>query len=104
MRAMTNLRRRDLPTERDLAVFADGSLSPPRREGVERAVAALPDLEAALRDQRGAIAAMHVAASVSAPTATRARLERTRPSAPPARRASTLALAGILATSAGLAS
>src|SRR3954468_15332303 len=103
MRAMTNLRRRDRPTERDLAAFADGSLSPARRERVERAVAASPDLEAALRDQRVAIAAMHDAASVSAPTATRARLERTRPSAPPARRARTLALAGIAATAAALA-
>jgi anti-sigma factor RsiW len=103
MRAMTNLRRRDRPTERDLAAFADGSLSPTRRERVERAVAASPELEAALRDQRVAIAAVHHAATASAPTAVRARLERTRPSAPPARRARALALAGVAATAAALA-
>src|SRR4051812_24235069 len=103
MRAMTNLRRRHRPTERDLAAFADGSLSPARRERVARAVAASPELEAALRDQRVAIAAVHGAAMASAPPATRARLERTRPSAPPARRARALALAGVAATATALA-
>jgi anti-sigma factor RsiW len=99
---MTSRRRRDRPSERDLAALADGSLSPARREGVERAVAASPELEAAVHDQRLALAAVRDAATPSAPAALRARLERTRPSARPARRARALAIAGGAATAAAL--
>jgi hypothetical protein len=51
-------RDHDRPTERELAALADGSIPPARRARVERAVAASPELQAQLRDQRHALAAV----------------------------------------------
>src|SRR5437763_46638 len=86
--------RRDGPTERDLAALADGSLSPARRTRVERTVAASPELQADLREQRLAISAVHAAATERAPAALRARVAYARPSRRPARRIGALAVAG----------
>lgn len=74
-----HLRREKQPTERDLAALADGSLAPERRPRVERAVAASPELQADLREQRQALTAIHAAATESAPAALRARVALARP-------------------------
>jgi anti-sigma factor RsiW len=69
------IRHRQLPTERDLAALADGSLPAARRVRVERAVAASPELQAIVAAQRRALAAIDDAAAEQAPAALRARLE-----------------------------
>jgi hypothetical protein len=46
------------PTERELAALADGSLAPERRVEVERLVAASPELQAVLAEQRRAVQAI----------------------------------------------
>jgi hypothetical protein len=70
-----NFRRRtNRPTERDLAAFADGTLPAARRAQVERAVAASPDLQADIADQRRVLHAVRDAASEGAPAALRARI------------------------------
>jgi anti-sigma factor RsiW len=68
-----NRRRRpcERPAERDIASLADGRLAPERRERVERAVAASAELQAALRDQRLAIAAVRATAEEPTPVALR---------------------------------
>lgn len=69
---------RQLPTERDLAALADGSLPAARRVKVERAVAASPKLQATVAAQRRALGAIDAAAGEQAPAALRARLELLR--------------------------
>jgi anti-sigma factor RsiW len=66
----------DRPSERDLAALADGSLAPgARRARVERAVAASPELQALVRDQRRAIESVRSAAAATrASEALRARV------------------------------
>src|SRR5436305_2559486 len=94
------LRRRDRPTERDLAALADGSLSPTRRARVERAVAASPELHAELHAQRVALAAVRDLASERAPASLRARVALARPARRPVRRVGALAVAGTAAVAA----
>src|SRR3954454_11813663 len=72
-------RRRNRPTERDLAALADGSLPPARRARVERAVAGSPQLQAQMREQRYALGAVRAAADVRAPAALRMRVAQTQP-------------------------
>lgn len=102
---MNESRHRDHPTERDLAALADGSLPPARRERVERAVAASPELQAELRQQRYALDAVRAVSTERAPAALRARVAMTRPARRPARRVSGFALAGAaaIATAATIA-
>src|SRR5579884_303525 len=63
------------PSERELAAFADGSLAGRRRARVEALVADSPDLQALVREQRDALAAIERAA-VPAPSGLRARVAR----------------------------
>src|SRR3954454_5670218 len=101
---MTSRRHLDRPTERDLAALADASLAPERRAGVERAVAASPELQAELRDQRYALDAVRAASAERAPAALRARVAVARPARRrPARRIGALAAAGIAAIAAVIA-
>lgn len=72
-----SLRHRQ-PSERDLAALADGSLSVRRRARVERAVGSSPQLQADLRAERRALAAIRGVAGERAPVALRARLELAR--------------------------
>lgn len=68
------------PTERelaDLAALADGSLAPARRAEVEAPVAASPERQALVDEQRRAIRAVR-AAAVPAPLSLRERVEETR--------------------------
>jgi hypothetical protein len=67
----------DEQTERDLAALADGSLDPARREQVEARVAESPQLQALLREQRGALAA--IVRDDKAPAGLRKRVESERP-------------------------
>jgi hypothetical protein len=59
--------------ERDLACLADGTIEPRRREQVERSVAASGELQARLRDQLTAVAAVRTLASERAPATLRMR-------------------------------
>jgi hypothetical protein len=93
-------RRRDQPTERDLAALADGSLEPGRRAGVERAVAASPELQADVRDQQRALAAVRAVSAERAPAALRARVALARPPRRRARRIGALAVAATAAIAA----
>jgi hypothetical protein len=72
--------------EEELAAYADGALGPARRAVVEQALAASPELRAALDDQRRAITAVRAAnLETHAPMALRERLSApARPA--PARR------------------
>src|SRR5579875_2931529 len=83
----------DLPhhgaTERDLTALADGSLPAHRRVRVERAVAASPDLQACVAEQRRTLNAIARACGEHAPSSLRARLAL----AQPARRRRTLRFA-----------
>src|SRR5436309_6863129 len=65
-------------SERDLAALADGSLPVRRRARVEQAVGSSPQLQADLRAERRALAAIRGAAGERAPVALRARLELAR--------------------------
>jgi hypothetical protein len=91
---MISRRHRDRPTEHELAALADGSLAPARRARVERVVDASPDLQADLREQRQALAAVRAVADERAPAALRARVAMPRKAARPARRIGALAVAG----------
>ncbi|HUB04902.1 MAG TPA: hypothetical protein VMA76_07525 [Solirubrobacteraceae bacterium] len=62
---------RDL--ERDLARLADGTIEPGRRDQMERSVAASDELQARLREQRMAVAAVRTLASQRAPATLRMR-------------------------------
>src|SRR5437899_10616841 len=99
---MISRSHRDRPTERDLAALADGSLAPARRARVERAVAASPELQAELRDQRYALQALRTAGAARAPTALRARVALAAPSRRPARRTGALAAAATAAAAAAI--
>jgi hypothetical protein len=72
-------------TERDLTALAGGELSGRRRKRLEAEVAASPELQAALADQRRAIGAVR-ALEVRAPAALRARVEAERAAAAAPRR------------------
>ena len=93
-------RRRNRPTERDLAALADGSLSPARRARVERAVAASPQLQAQVREQRNALGAVRAASDVRAPAALRMRVAQTQPARPLRRWTPVLAAGGTAAAAA----
>ncbi|MEY2535821.1 MAG: hypothetical protein QOF29_3731, partial [bacterium] len=97
---MIRSRHHGQPTDRDLAALADGSLAPERRARVERAVAASPELQAGLRDQRSALAAVRAASAEDAPAALRARVALARPTRRPARRFGALAVAATAAVAA----
>jgi anti-sigma factor RsiW len=62
------------PEERELAALADGSLPEATRRAAEQRVAASPELDALLAEQRRAVAAIR-RVSVSAPPALRARIQ-----------------------------
>ena len=76
---MIGRRHLDRPSERDIARLADGSIDPARRAEVERAVAASPALQAELRDQRRALAAVRDADIERAPASVRATAASARP-------------------------
>src|SRR5204863_6283045 len=92
----------DHPTERDLAALADGSLEPDRRIRVERAVAASPELQADLRDQQQALAAVRGASRELAPASLRMRVALARPARRPVRRIGALAVAATAAIAAAV--
>lgn len=100
---MTIRRHRGRPSERDLAALADGSLSPEARAGVERAVAASPELQADLRLQRHALQALGAAAGERAPSALRARVARVEESPRQWRPFRAVATGGVAAIAATLA-
>jgi anti-sigma factor RsiW len=96
--------QRRRPSDRELAALADGSLPRRRRERVERAVAESPELQAQLRDQRYALAAVRSASEVRAPAALRMRVTHARPpSAARARRVPALAAAVVAGAAAAVA-
>ena len=69
--------RETKPTERELAALADGSLAPERRAEVERLVAASPELQAVLAEQRRAVQAIQ-RRDEPAPSRLHARVEALR--------------------------
>jgi hypothetical protein len=72
---MTRLHRHHTPTARELVSLADGSLPPARRDGVEQAVAASPELRASVAAQRWVLSNVHnLSADEPAPATLRARL------------------------------
>ncbi len=87
--------------ERDLARLADGTLEPERRERVERSVAASGDLQARLREQRRAIAAVRGLAGERSSLALRMRRRVTAPGARPRSRFLGLGLTGALGALVG---
>jgi hypothetical protein len=87
------------PSEGELAAFADGSLAGRRRARVAALVADSPPLQALVREQREALAAIDRAA-VMAPSGLRARVARASPVAAPRERrrfVPALASAGVIA-------
>jgi hypothetical protein len=88
--------RRPRATERDLAHLADGTLDPGRGERVERSVADSHELQARLRDQRRAVAAMRTLGSGRAPLALRLRRRALSPPPRPRSRLLGLGLASVL--------
>lgn len=87
------------PSDRELAALADGSLAPAERDEVEAAVRADPALNAALEEQRAAVAALRTAgARVRAPLSLRERIEADRRRLAPRARRRRAGLAGALAT------
>ncbi len=95
---MHKLGRHPRATERDLAHLADGTLDPGRRERVERSVAGSHELQARLRDQRRAVAAVRALGSERAPLTLRLRRRALSPAARPRSRLLGLGLAGVLGT------
>ena len=95
---MIRRRNRDRPTERDLARYADGSLTGEARARVARAVTDSPDLQAELQAQHYALDALHSAASERAPLSLRARVAPAHADRPRRRRTLTLTAAGAVAT------
>jgi hypothetical protein len=95
-------RHRHRVSERELAALADGSLAPARRPSIERAITASPEVQAALREQHRALAAVEATADERAPAALRARGAAARPDARPARRIGALALAATAALATGV--
>jgi hypothetical protein len=72
MRLRSSHTKANASLERDLARLADGTLDPADRERVQRRVAASPELEARLREQRRAVAAARSVAQLErAPLALR---------------------------------
>lgn len=63
----------DRAIERDLTRLADGTLRPTRRQRVERRIASSAELQAGLRDQRRAVAAIRAARGERAPLSVRIR-------------------------------
>lgn len=88
-------RRRDTPTDRDLAAFADGSLPAARRAQVEEAVADSRRLRSAVAAQRDVLRAIDAASRERAPASLRARVALAHP---PPRRAGPARLAAALGT------
>jgi hypothetical protein len=107
---MNHRGRHNWATERDLAALADGSLPAHRRVPVERAVAASPELQASVAEQRRTLNAIAITAGERAPAGLRARLALAHParrgrSRRPALRgfgASTAALAAVAIVTASV--
>ncbi len=90
--------------EHELAAYADGVLDPQRRALVDEALAASPDLRAALDDQRRAITAVRAAnLETHAPMALRERLATPPRQAPPRRQWRLGWVAGIASALAAIA-
>jgi anti-sigma factor RsiW len=71
--------RKTEPREEELALLADGSLAPERREALEARVAQSPELAARLAEQERALAIVRSAvAAVETPTGMRAQIEAER--------------------------
>src|SRR3954447_16905487 len=98
---MTRPPHLDHAMERDLTALADGSISPPRRERVERAVAASPELQRELAAQRYAVGVVRAAATERAPAALRFELAAATPRPRRRIRIGALAAAGAAAAAAG---
>ena len=69
-----SVRRRNGPSDRDLAAFADGSLPAAKRHQVEQAVSASRELRAAVGAQQHVLGAIDSAARERAPSSLRARV------------------------------
>jgi hypothetical protein len=97
-----SLHRRNTPSERDLAAFADGSLPAAKRHQVEEALSASPELRAAVAAQRQVLGAIDAAARQRAPSSLRARVRLVQP--PPRRRgAARLGVVGVTSALAACA-
>ncbi len=83
--------------ERDLTRLADGTLEPERREHVKRLIASSGELQAGLRDQRRALAAIHAARGERAPLPLRIRTREIDAGARRRPRTPGLVLAGAVA-------
>jgi len=94
---MSFRRRHRRAIERDLARLADGTLKPGRRERVERTVADSFELQARLRDQRRAVAAMRALATDRAPLPLRLRRHTLPPRSQTRSAGFVLGFAGVLA-------
>jgi hypothetical protein len=102
---MIRLRRRHAPTEHELVSLADGSLPAARRDAVEQAVVASPELRAIVAAQRRVLSTVHhLSAGEPAPAALRARLALAQPPTrrPPAQRTART-LKGVAVTLAAVA-
>jgi hypothetical protein len=88
-------RRRDTPTDRDLAAFADGTLPATRHGLVEQALSESPGLRAAVAAQRHALKAIDAATAERAPSSLRACVTLAKP---PARRTGPSRVAALLCT------
>src|SRR4051794_4606300 len=88
-------RHRHTPTDRDLAAFADGSLSAARRGQVEQALSDSPQLRASVAAQRRVLTAIDAASTGRAPASLRARVALAQP---PARRSRPSRLGAVLGT------
>ena len=74
-------RRRTIPSERDLAAFADGSMPAAQRGRVERALSESPELRAAVAAQQRVLGAIDSAVRERAPSSLRARVNLLQPAA-----------------------
>lgn len=92
-------RRRNIPSERDLAAFADGSMPAAKRRQVEEALYASPQLRSAVAAQQQVLGAIDTAARERAPSSLRARVRLVQP--PPRRRRSDRL--GVMALTSALA-
>jgi hypothetical protein len=97
-----SLHRRNIPSERDLAAFADGSLPAAKRHQVEEALSASPELRSAVAAQQQVLGAIDAAARERAPSSLRARVRLVQP--PPRRhRAARLGVVGVTSALAACA-
>jgi hypothetical protein len=103
---MIRLLRRHAPTDHELVSLADGSLPAARRDAVEQAVVASPELRAIVAAQRRVLSTVHhLSAGESAPAALRARLALAHPPTrrPPAAQRTARTFKGVAVTLAAVA-